>query len=59
MGNNKEVISTQIRLPADIHEYIRQEAEKMGIAQNAFLITLLYQGKKLWEADIIHQLGEK
>lgn len=59
MGNGKEIISTQIRLPADIHEYIRHEAEKMGIAQNAFLITLLYQGKKLWEADITHQVGER
>lgn len=51
---NKETISTQIRLPAEIHEYIREEADKMGIAQNAFLIMLLYQGRKLWETDIIH-----
>ena len=56
MGSNKEIISTQIRLPADIHEYIRQEADKMCIAQNAFLITLLYQGKRLWEADITYQM---
>lgn len=54
MGSDKEIISTQIRLPAEIHEYIKQEAERMGIAKNAFLITLLYQGKKLWEMDIIH-----
>lgn len=59
MGSNKEIISTQIRLPADIHKYIRQEAERMGIAQNAFLITLLYQGKKLWESNIIHQVEEQ
>lgn len=57
IGN--EVISTQIRLPADIHKYIRQEADKMGIAQNAFLIMLLYQGKRMWEADIIHQVEAK
>lgn len=54
MGSDKEIISTQIRLPAEIHEYIKREAERMGIAQNAFLIMLLYQGKKLWETDIIH-----
>lgn len=50
----KEIISTQIRLPSEIHGYIKREAERMEIAQNAFLIILLEQGKKLWEADIIH-----
>lgn len=43
--------STQIRLPAGTHEYIKQEAARLGIAQNAFLIILLEQGKKLWEAQ--------
>ncbi len=47
-----EVVSTQIRLPAGIHEYIKQEAARMGIAQNAFLVILLEQGKKLWESKI-------
>ncbi len=50
----KEIISTQIRLPSEIHGYIKKEAERMEIAQNAFLIILLEQGKKLWEADVIH-----
>lgn len=51
-----EVISTQIRLPAQMHEYIRQEADRMGIAQNAFLVILLEQGRKLWESRItVHQ----
>jgi hypothetical protein len=54
MQDKKEVISTQIRLPTRIHEYIRQEADRMGIAQNTFLIILLEQGKKLWEADVTH-----
>lgn len=52
--SDKNVVSTQIRLPAGIHEYIKQEADRMGIAQNAFLIVLLEQGKKLWESDITH-----
>lgn len=47
-----ETISTQIRLPPGIHEYIKQEAARLGIAQNAFLVILLEQGKRLWEADI-------
>ena len=54
MKDKKEIISTQIRLPTGIHEYIRQEADRMGIAQNTFLIILLEQGKKLWEADVTH-----
>lgn len=49
-----EIVSTQIRLPAEIHGYIKREAEKMGIAQNAFLVILLEQGRKLWEADVTH-----
>ncbi len=47
-----ESVSTQIRLPAGIHEYIKQESTRMGIAQNAFLVILLEQGKKLWEAKV-------
>ena len=50
--NGKEIVSTQIRLPASIHKYIKQEAERLGIAQNAFLIVLLEQGRKLWESDM-------
>lgn len=54
----KDIISTQIRLPVGIYKYIEQEASRMGIAKNAFLIVLLEQGKKLWEADVtIHPKG--
>ena len=48
------VVASQVRLPAEMHNYIKQEAERMGIAQNAFLIILLEQGRKLWEANITH-----
>ena len=54
MNEKKEIISTQIRLPAGIHEYVREEAERLGIGQNAFLVILLEQGRKLWEADVTH-----
>lgn len=47
-----ESVSTQIRLPAGIHAYIRDEAARMGIAQNAFLVILLEQGKVMWEAKM-------
>ncbi len=49
---NKDVISTQIRLPASLHEYAKEEALKMGIPLNSFLVVLMTQGKKLWEANI-------
>lgn len=52
--NLKRIVASQIRLPEGIHDYIRQEAERMGIAQNAFLVILLEQGRKLWEADVTH-----
>ena len=35
-----------------MHEYIKQESSRMGIAQNAFLVILLEQGKKLWDAQV-------
>ena len=54
MSEDKRIISTQIRLPAGIHGYIEREADRMGIAKNAFLIILLEQGRKLWEADVTH-----
>lgn len=54
MGEDKKIVSTQIRLPAGIYQYIEQEADRMGIAKNAFLIILLEQGRKLWEADVTH-----
>ena len=53
MSRVNNIISTQIRLPTEIHDYIKQEANRMGIAQNTFLIILLEQGRKLWESDVI------
>lgn len=47
-----KVIATQIRIPNEIHDYIQAEAERIGIAQNAFLVILLEQGRKLWEASV-------
>lgn len=49
---NKDIVCTQIRLPAYLHEYIKAEAERMGIAQNAFLTILLEKGKQVWEASV-------
>ena len=54
-----KVIATQIRLPAEIHGYIQHEAARLGIAQNAFLVILLDQGRKVWEAKVNLQLEGK
>ncbi len=48
----KNSVATQVRLPAYLHEYIKQEAGRMGIAQNAVLVMLLDKGRKAWEADV-------
>lgn len=57
-GGKQTNIATQIRLPDGIHNYIKQEACRMGISQNAFMVILLEQGKKLWEAKISICPGE-
>ena len=54
-----KIIATQIRLPAEIHGYIQREAVRLGIAQNAFLVILLDQGRKVWEAKVnLHLEGQ-
>ena len=56
---DNKVVATQIRLPAEIHGYIQQEATRLGIAQNAFLVVLLDQGRKVWEAKVNLHLEEQ
>lgn len=46
-----ESVSTQIRLPAGLHEYIQKEAGRLGIANNAFLVILCELGGKVWDAN--------
>lgn len=48
----KSIISTQIRIPATLHEYAKEESAKMGIPFNSFLVVLMTQGKKVWEAKM-------
>ena len=54
-----EAISTQVRIPAEIHAYMKQEAARMGIAQNAFMVVLLEQGRRMWEAQANLRLEAK
>lgn len=54
----KDIVASQVRISFDMYEYIRKEAERMGVSQNAFLNILLEQGKRLWEAQIMVRPGE-
>lgn len=45
-------VATQVRLPAELHEWIKQEAKRLGVAQNALLLILLDKGRKVWAWDI-------
>lgn len=51
----KTVVSTQIRIPEELHQYISDGASRLGVSQNAYLIFLLEQGKKLNEAPVTVQ----
>lgn len=48
----KDNVSTQIRLPANLHAWMKQEAEKIGVPLNSFLIILLDRGKRVWEQNV-------
>ncbi|MEG2575770.1 MAG: hypothetical protein RSA41_07040 [Christensenella sp.] len=50
--NKAEIVSTQIRMPAELHEYIKNESAKMGIPQNAFIMMLMCDGRKVREAPL-------
>lgn len=45
--------SSQIRLPAEIFDYIRAEAVRTGMSQNAVMIALMLDGKRFREAKIV------
>ena len=47
MEKERTIIATQIRLPANMHDKIKQEAEEMGVSFNAHLIELLWWGLKV------------
>ena len=54
-----KITSTQVRLSEEIHSYIQQEAGRLGIAQNAFLLVRLDRGRKLWEEEVSQQVREQ
>ena len=37
---------TTIRLPAELKEKLQQEADRMGISFNAYILTLIDKGRR-------------
>ena len=50
---DKNIITTQIRLCESLHEYVKAEAERLGISLNAAFISLLDEGRRFRES-VIH-----
>lgn len=55
----KETLTTQIRLPADLFDYIRSEANRTGVSQNGIMLILMDIGRKLAEAPITRKADEE
>lgn len=50
-----KIAVTQIRLPAGMHGFIQQEAERTGISQNALMLMLMELGKRVYDDPAIRQ----
>lgn len=48
MSRKSDVVATQIRIPAELHEYMKQESQKLNIPMNSFLNILLTFGREKW-----------
>ena len=42
-------------MPAEIHSFIRQEAERAGISQNALMLVLMELGKRVYNDPTVVQ----
>ena len=45
--------TTQIRLPAEMHQFIQQEAARTGVSQNALMLMLMELGKRVYDQPVI------
>lgn len=51
---NEGYVVSQIRIPEDLSKYMSDEAKRMGITKNTFMIVLLQQGKAGWDQALKH-----
>lgn len=56
---DNETVATQIRLPAELFDYIRGESKRTGVSQNAVMLFLMDMGRKLLEAPITRKVDEE
>lgn len=54
-----DTVATQIRIPAELFDYIRGESKRIGISQNAVMLFLMDMGRKLVEAPITRKVDEE
>lgn len=54
-----DTIATQIRIPAELFDYIRNESRRVGVSQNAVMLFLMDMGRKLVEAPITRKVDEE
>ena len=54
-----EMVATQIRLPAELFDYIREESKRTGVSMNGVMLFLMDMGRKLMEAPITRTVDEK
>lgn len=45
-----EIVVEEVPVSWDMHEYLVEEAQRIGISIPALMLILLDQGRKLWEA---------
>ena len=43
----RKIINTQIRIPENLHEQVKRNAEEIGVSFNSHLMELVYLGLKL------------
>lgn len=46
MQNKNDIISMQFRMPKELHTYVKAEANRIGISQNAFMLILIDEGRR-------------
>lgn len=47
-----ETVTTQVRIPKELYSYIENESNRLGIAKNSILISLLDKGIKKEKAEV-------
>jgi len=54
----KENIETQIRLGKELYEYVKTEAERLGVSMNYAINGLLDDGRRFRSAEVIVRMSE-